>query len=77
LVISSSNPDLGEAREELDVDYAGDPLSIGFNARYMLDAIGAMHTKEIRLSFQDELSPARVTPPGDEKTLAVVMPMRI
>ena len=77
LVISSSNPDLGDAREELDVDYAGEPLSIGFNARYMLDAIGAIQSKEIRLSFQDELSPARVTPPGDEKTLAVVMPMRI
>ena len=77
LVISSSNPELGDAREELDIDYAGDPLSIGFNARYMLDAIGAIHSKEIRLSFQDELSPARVTPPDDEKTLAIVMPMRI
>ena len=77
LVISSSNPDLGDAREELDVDYGGDALSIGFNARYLLDAIGAIGTKEIRFSFQDELSPARVTPPEDEKALAVVMPMRI
>ncbi len=77
LVVSSSNSDLGDAREELDVDYAGESLSIGFNARYLLDAIGAIQSKEIRLSFQDELSPARVTPPEDEKTLAVVMPMRI
>jgi len=77
LVISSSNPDLGDAREELDVDYAGDALTVGFNARYLQDAIGAIQSKEIRLSFQDDLSPARVTPPTDEKTLAVVMPMRI
>jgi DNA polymerase-3 subunit beta len=77
LVISSSNPDLGDAREELDVDYKGDPISIGFNARYLMDAVNAIQTKEIRFSFQDDLSPARVTPPDDEKTLAVVMPMRI
>ena len=77
LVISSSNPDLGDAREELDVDYGGDALAVGFNARYLLDAIGAIQSKEVRLSFLDDLSPARVTPPGDEKTLAVVMPMRI
>jgi DNA polymerase-3 subunit beta len=77
LVITSNNPDLGDAREELDVDYAGDPLTIGFNAKYLLDAINAIQLKEIRFSFQDELSPSRVTPPDDEKTLAVVMPMRI
>ena len=77
LVISSSNPDLGDAREELDVDYGGDELTIGFNARYLLDAIGAITAKEIRFSFQDDLSPTRVSPPDDEKTLGVVMPMRI
>jgi DNA polymerase-3 subunit beta len=77
LVITSNNPDLGDAREELDVDYAGEPLTIGFNARYLLDAINAIGLKEVRFSFQDELSPSRITPPDDEKTLAVVMPMRI
>ena len=77
LVISSSNPDLGDAREELDVDYGGDNFAIGFNARYLLDAIGAIGTKDIRVSFQDELSPVRVSPPDDETILGVVMPMRI
>lgn len=77
LVISSSNPDLGDAREELDVDYGGEGLTIGFNARYLLDAISAIGTKDIRISFQDELSPARVSPPDDETILGVVMPMRI
>lgn len=77
LVISSNNPDLGDAREELDVDYGGDSLTVGFNARYLLDAVGAIRSKEVRLSFQDDLSPCRITPPDDENTLAVVMPMRI
>jgi len=77
LVITSSNPDLGDAREELDIDYAGETLAIGFNAKYLLDAIQAIQSKEVRFSFQDELSPSRLTPPDDDKTLAVVMPMRI
>ena len=77
LVISSNNPDLGDAREELDVDYAGEGLTVGFNARYLLDAVTATRTKEVRFSFQDELSPCRISPPDDEATLAVVMPMRI
>jgi len=77
LAISSNNPDLGEAREELDLDFAGDPLTIGFNARYLLDALGAMRAKEIRLTLQDDLSPMRIVPADDEDTLGVVMPMRI
>jgi DNA polymerase-3 subunit beta len=77
LAISSNNPDLGEAREELDIDFAGEPLTIGFNARYLLDALGASHAKEVRLTLQDDLSPMRVVPADDEDTLAVVMPMRL
>ncbi len=77
LKLSSNNPDLGEASEELDVDYVGDELSIAFNARYLMDCLSAMDAKEIRLSFQDELSPAQVVPADDEETLAVVMPMRV
>jgi len=77
LVLSSSNPDLGDAREELDIDYAGDELSIGFNSKYLLDAIGVSGAKEITLGLQDDLSPAQVVPTDDEDTLAVVMPMRI
>jgi DNA polymerase-3 subunit beta len=77
LVITSNNPDLGDAREELDIDYAGETLAIGFNAKYLLDAINAVQSKEVRFSFQDELSPSRLSPPDDEKTIAVVMPMRI
>ncbi len=77
LAISSNNPDLGEAREELDVDFAGDPLAIGFNARYLLDALNACHSKEIRLTLQDDQSPMRIVPADDDDTLAVVMPMRL
>ncbi len=77
LVISSTNPDVGEAREEIAVDYDGEGLSIGFNARYLLDAIGAFDEKDVHLSFNDELSPMKLHPAADEDAVAVVMPMRI
>ena len=77
LALSANNPDLGEAREEIDIDYAGEKLSIAFNARYLMDALGALATKEARLEFQDSLSPAQLIPSDDADTLAVVMPMRV
>lgn len=76
-VVTSNNPDLGDARDELDIDYAGENLSIGFNARYVLDALGSLHAKEVRLGLQGDLSPAVLVPTNDEDALAVVMPMRI
>ncbi len=76
-VLTSNNPDLGDARDELDIDYSGDGVSIGFNARYVLDALSSLHTKEIRLGLQGDLSPAVLVPTNDEDALAVVMPMRI
>lgn len=78
LRIVSENPDIGEGSEELDVDYAGDPLSIGFNARYLLDALGALAEDEISLELSGELDPGVIKPVGDTSNfIGVVMPMRI
>lgn len=77
LILSSSSPDLGEAREEIEVDYGEQDLTIGFNARYLLDALGSMKAKEVRLGFETEQSPATLSPADDNETLAVVMPMRL
>jgi len=77
LQVSSSNPDLGEAQEEIDIDYDGEDISIGFNARYLLDALGALGAKELYLSLRDANAPAQVQPTDDTDSLAVVMPMRL
>ncbi len=77
LRLSSSNPDLGDAREELDVDYSGETTSIAFNARYLIDAVAATSSKEVRFGFRDALSPAELSPTDDADALAVVMPMRL
>lgn len=77
VAISTRNPDLGEAREELDVDYAGEELEIGFNARYLIDAVQGLGAKEVALGLQDALSPVQLRPADDDESLAVVMPMRL
>ena len=77
LQLSSRTPELGDAQEELDVDYAGPALSIGFNARYLLDCLGALGAKEIRLGLRDGSSPIEVRPTDDLESVAVVMPMRL
>lgn len=78
LRIVSENPDVGEGSEELDVDYAGDPVSIGFNARYILDVLGALSEDEVALELSGELDPGVIKPVGDGPDfVGVVMPMRI
>ncbi len=77
LSLSSNNPDVGDAREELDIDYAGEPLSIAFNSRYLMDALTAVRAKEVRLDLQDASSPTQLRPTDDDDALAVIMPMRI
>jgi len=77
LVITSHNPDLGEARDELDAPYRGGELNIGFNARYLTDVLGVLDTDEVVLELGDEHSPGVLHAPGDRSYTAVVMPMRV
>jgi len=78
LRIVSENPDVGEGSEELDIDYAGEPVTIGFNARYLLDVLGALSDDEVALELSGELDPGVIKPGGDTTDfVGVVMPMRI
>jgi DNA polymerase III subunit beta len=78
LELSASNPDQGEASEELDVQYTGDPLTIGFNARYLIDVL-TVHAEGdvIELGFTDEVGPGVVRGSQDPDYTYVVMPMRL
>lgn len=76
LVISASNPEFGEAREELEVDSALS-MEIGFNARYLLDALAVMHEDVVELSLSDDSSPGVLRGKGNADYLYVIMPMRI
>jgi DNA polymerase-3 subunit beta len=77
LRITANNPELGEAKDDLEVAYRGPSLTIGFNARYILDVLGALETDEVTLELGDEHSPGVLHAPGDKSYTAVVMPMRV
>jgi len=77
LEISSSNPEIGDAHEELEINYEGENMSIGFNARYMIDILQVLDEETVNLAVKDNLSPGLITPEGDDGFLAVVMPMRL
>jgi len=77
--ITSSSPDLGEAKETLTVDYAGAPMQICFNAQYVLDFLSAVSTDLVSLELKDEVSQALMKPVGaeDYDYTYVIMPMRV
>jgi DNA polymerase-3 subunit beta len=77
LAFSSSNPDLGEARDEIEVKYSGEELSAGFNARYLIDSLSAMTTERVVFALQDSISPTLLTEEGNDDYRCVIMPMRI
>lgn len=77
ITITSDNPDLGEVREELDADYAGEAIAIGFNPKYMVELLGQMASDQVTLKLGGELDPGLIEPTGGDAYLGVVMPMRI
>jgi len=77
LEISSSNPEVGDAREEIDIKYSGPEMIIGFNARYMIDILQALGSEKIKIAVRDNMSPGLLTPDGDDGFISVIMPMRL
>lgn len=77
LRITSENPEVGEGSEELDVDFAGEGVEVGFNVRYLLDALGALSEDEIAFELGGQLDPGMIKPVGPTEFVGVIMPMRI
>jgi DNA polymerase-3 subunit beta len=77
LIVSSSNPDVGESEEKVPVDYTGETLQVSFNSRYLIDILNAISAKTVVLHLNDEMSAAMIKEEGDEAFLGVIMPMRI
>jgi len=77
LRVSCTNTDQEEAQEELEIDYGGDALDIGFNVTYLLDVLNHLSVERVDCAFGDANSSALITVPGDPDFKYVVMPMRI
>lgn len=77
LAVTASNPDYGEGRDELDIEYTGTGMVIGFNYNYLLDVLGVVKGETIVFEMTDEFSPTVLTSPSEPGAIFVVMPMRV
>jgi len=77
LAVTASNPDYGEGRDELDVEYTGDGMVVGFNYNYLLEVLSVVKGENIVFEMTDEFSPTVMTSPSEPGAVFVVMPMRV
>lgn len=77
VVLQANNPEQEEAVETLEVEYSGEPMEIGFNVNYLLDALAAVDSEQVELGVTDGNSSCLIREPGVDRTKFVVMPMRL
>jgi len=77
LKLVSNNSEQEQAEEELEIDYKGDKIDIGFNVTYLIDVLTNIQSDQLTIAFNDSSSSCLVTIPNNEKYKYVVMPMRI
>ncbi|MDH4254678.1 MAG: DNA polymerase III subunit beta [Gammaproteobacteria bacterium] len=77
MLLQAHNPEQEEAEEEVEIQYEGSDIEIGFNVNYLLDALGAIESDEVTLSVVDANSSCLLREPGNDNGKYVVMPMRL
>jgi DNA polymerase-3 subunit beta len=77
LIISITNPEIGESKEELTVDFDGADFEAAFNPRFFVEALGTMSSEEIRIRIKDDTLPCILDGENDPAFLTVIMPMRV
>ena len=77
VVITTSSPDLGSAREELEAKYDNEQLEVGYNFRYLLDILAEIKGEDVQISFADSSSPSVIHDTSDASAIYVLMPMRV
>lgn len=75
--VSCINPDAGEVEDSIPVEYNGPELELGFNAKYVLDALSSITDDNVLVKFTDPLSPSLLSGVSDDSHVCVIMPMRI
>ncbi|HEX9443318.1 MAG TPA: DNA polymerase III subunit beta, partial [Candidatus Binatia bacterium] len=78
VAITANNPELGEAVEEIEIEYPGKALTVGFNARYLMDVLAVLGAGgDVELALKDDVSPSILRKADDDGYLYVIMPMRL
>lgn len=77
MVVTSNTPEVGRAREEVEVESSGEPVQVAFNARYLLDALSVMSSEHVYFDLTGPLSPGVLRPTDSEDYLYILAPVRI
>lgn len=77
LTLRSNTPEMGEAEEQIPAEYEGEAMVMGFNARYVLEALTVISDEQVMLELNDPLSPGILRPLKDDQYFYVIMPMRV
>jgi DNA polymerase-3 subunit beta len=77
MILTSQNADFGSAKDEIDVEYTGSPLSLGFNCRYFIETLQVMEGNIITASINTQESPCMITSDDDIGFLSIIMPMKL
>ena len=75
--LNVNSHDLGNASEDLEIEYSYDNIEIGFNSKYLLDIASQIQGKDIEILLSDSASPALITDPDQDGVIFVLMPMRV
>ena len=76
MIVYASDPDLGEAREEVEIEYEGGVKEVLFNPKYLIEPLSIFSSKEVIMGIRNPLSPVILRPSDEEDYLYIVMPMR-
>ncbi len=77
MIITSTNPELGESKEEMFIVYPDIPIEVAFNPRYFVEALSVIEEEQIVLGIVDDQTPCLVEGEKDKSYLCVIMPMKI
>jgi DNA polymerase-3 subunit beta len=77
LILSSQNMDFGNAKDEMAITYSGEPLDLGFNCRYFIDALQVMRSDTIKAYVNSDQSPCLIEGEEDKGFISIIMPMKI
>jgi DNA polymerase-3 subunit beta len=77
LTLSSQNMDIGNAKDELEVNYSGDTMDLGFNCRYFIETLQVMKSETIKAFISSDQSPCLIEGDDDQGFISIIMPMKI
>ena len=77
MLVMTNCHEVGEVKDEMEVEYSGDGVEVGFNPQFVLEVLKIIDEEKVRMELKDAQSSGLIIPEGNEKFLYVVMPVRL